>query len=215
MQVDEINKFWRGKQSADDNGHWAHKLDRQTFDDGPHTFNLDYPVSPYVGDVLAAPIIILNANAGYSSEMTPSEFSDDGAVDLWLARVDDPSNAEWSSVSHYYDRTNYGNLVTAKKAVVVNACAYRSPKISDKAENDNRSMIKRLPSSIFTRRWLLEAIIPLAKNGSRLVVVNRGGLWSLGSAANSVGVVRDPCPASRLITGTALIQMTEFLANHP
>ena len=214
MQIDDIVKFWHGEQQVDGDGQWAHRLDRKVLSAGPHTFNLNHPVSPYIGDVLSAPVIILTANAGYNSKLTPTEFSTDDAVGGYLARVDDPGKSDWSFVSRYYDRTNYGHLVASGKAVVVNACAYRSPKISDKTEADNRSMIKRLPSAIFTRRWLLEAVIPMASKGERLIVANRSGLWNLGPAINATGIVRDPCPASPLITSTALKAMNEFLAVH-
>lgn len=66
MQIEDIVTFWRGQQQADEKWQWAHRLDREVLDTGPHSFNLDHPVSPYIGDVLTAPVIILGANAGYS-----------------------------------------------------------------------------------------------------------------------------------------------------
>jgi hypothetical protein len=190
-----------------------HRLDREALDVGPHTFNLDYPVSPYIGDVLTAPAVILNANAGYKPHRTPTEFPDIASVQAYIARVNSPSSADWGSVSRYYDDTNYGHLLTSGKVVVVNACAYRSPKISREKEAGNHAMIKRLPSSILIRQWLLEAVLPMAVKGERLIVINRGGHWRLGPAANSTGIVRDPCPASPLITSTAFSAMKDFLAH--
>ncbi|WP_380872309.1 hypothetical protein ACFB49_32560 [Sphingomonas sp. DBB INV C78] len=213
MHIEDIVTFWRGQQEVDDQGQWGHRLDRKVLDAGPHTFNLDYPVSPYVGHVLTAPVIILGANAKYDPAITPSEFSDEAAIKAYVARIDDPSHADWSFVSRYYDDTNYGHLIGPGKVVVVNACTYRSPRLSQ--EKENQRMIPRLPSSIFIRRWLLDAVFPLAKQGDRLIINNRGQHWRLGPAATATGVVRDPCPASPLITSNAFSAMNDFLANRP
>lgn len=215
MDIKEIVTFWRGQQEVDEVGRWAHRFDRKVLDAGPHSFNLDHPVSPYIGDVLTAPVIILNANAGYNSALTPTEFPDAASASAYTARVDDPSGSDWSFVSRYYNDTNYGHLVASGKVVVVNACAYRSPRISDKNEADNRAMIKRLPSSILMRRWLLEAVLPMAAKCDRLIINNRGQHWRLGPAAAAPGIVRDPCPASPRITSTAISAMNDFLAEHP
>ena len=52
-----------------------------------HSFNLDYPVVPYIGNIREARVVILGANAGYSRDETPLEF----------AGVDD-ARASWSSL---------------------------------------------------------------------------------------------------------------------
>jgi hypothetical protein len=214
MQIDDVVGFWRGQQEADAQGRWMHRQDRPVLGGESHSFNLDHPVSPYIGDVLNAPIVILNANAGYKPDLTPTEFPDAASVSAYIARVDDPSGSDWSFVSRYYNDTNYGHLVASGKVVVVNACAYRSPRISDKKEADNRAMIKSRPSSKLMRQWLLEAVLPLAAKGERLIINNRGKHWRLGPAADAPGVVRDPCPASALITSTALSAMSDFLTEH-
>ncbi len=213
MQIEDIITFWRGQQQADEQGQWAHRLDRKMLDSLPHSFNLDHPVSPYIGDVLTAPVIILGANAGYSPSLTPTEFPDADSVRAYTGRVDDPSGSDWSFVSRYYDRTNYGHLVASGSAVVVNACAYRSPKLSEEA--DNRAMIKCLPSAIFTRRWLLETMLPLAANGERLIVIKRGGQWKLPKTiSTALGVTVDPAPVSPQITSKPFACITGFLAAH-
>lgn len=209
MDISDLVSFWRGQQEADREGRWMHRFDRKALDAGPHSFNLDYPVSPYIGDVLNAPVVILNANGGYDANLTPTEFPDARSTTSYIARVDDPSDSDWGFVSRYYDDTNYGHLVATGQVVVVNACAYRSPKIS--REPENKRIVSRLPSSIFTRRWLVEAVLPMARKNDRLVVVNRNGLWKLSPALNGIGLVRDPCPVSPLITGAAFVAMTEFL----
>lgn len=214
MQIDNIVSFWRGQQEVDVRGHWMHRFDRKLLADGPHNFNLDHPVSPYVGAVLTAPVIILGANGGYNADLTPTEFPDVEAESAYISRVDDPSGADWSFVSRYYDPTNYGHLVATGRAVFVNACAYRSPKLSEEA--DNRAMIKRLPSAIFNRRWLLEAVLPMAATGERLIVVKRGGQWKLPATfATAPGVTVDPTPVSPQITSVPFERMMGFLASQP
>ena len=55
---------------------WSHPLDTPLLAARSHSFNLDFPVSPYVGDVLHARMVILGANAGYNPVTTPVEFRD-------------------------------------------------------------------------------------------------------------------------------------------
>ncbi|WP_395330745.1 hypothetical protein WBP06_00455 [Novosphingobium sp. BL-8H] len=211
MKIEDIVGFWRDEQQTNARNQWVHRLDREWLEKGPHSFNLDHPVSPYVGDVINAPIIILGANAGYNSALTPSEFPDTTSTSNYIARVGNPSESDWSFVSRYYDRTNYGHLVATGQAVVVNACAYRSPKLSE--EPDNRAMIRRLPSAVFARRWLLEAVLPMAANGERLIVVKRGRQWKLPPAfAANPGVTADPAPVSPQITRAPFARIASFLA---
>jgi hypothetical protein len=100
--------------------------------------------------------------------------------------------------------------VASGKAVVVNACAYRSPKLSEEA--DNRAMIQHLPSAVFTRRWLLEAVLPLAAKGERLIVAKRSGQWRLPKTFSTAeGVAADPAPVSPQITAVPYRKMLSFL----
>ena len=199
MELKEIVEFW-GEQTRNSLGQWVHPTDDEHFRANQHSFNLDFPVSPYVGDILSAPIIILGANAGYSASMTPSEFPDEAAMDAYLARVRRPSSSDWSFVSTYYGTVNYGPLLVTGKAALINACPYRSPKISE--EPENKRLLKHLPSVEFTRRWLLEAVMPLADAGQKLVIAKRPGLWRLPAKVRQLsGVVVDPAPVSPQITG--------------
>lgn len=209
MDIAELTAFWRGRQ-AEAHGIWCHEEDRELLGTRGHRFNLDYPVSPYVGNVLDAPVVILNANAGYNPAMTPSEFPDAAAFEAYVARVDNPTGADWTGVSQYYDGTNYGHLVLAGKAALVNACAYRSPKISE--EPENRVLIRRLPSCMFTRNWLLEALLPAANRGERLVVAKRYGLWDLPPEVYAgEGVVKDTVPAGKHLAAVTKEKVEAFL----
>ena len=194
MQIGAIVDFWRGQQKPDHNGRWTHSLDRPLLDAGPHSFNLDYPVSPYVGAVLTAPVVMISSNAGYDSDKTPTEFPDAASIHAYVACVDEPAGADWKSVSRYYDKTNYGKFIDSGQAVLINATPYRSPMLSD--EPDNIDMLPRLPTSIFNRDWLLQAVLPLAAKGERLIVVKRGiQRWQLPSSfPTSPGVIVEPNP---------------------
>jgi hypothetical protein len=198
MKLEEIVHFW-SQQCQNAQGQWTHPADDPFFQSAPHSFNLDFPVSPYVGDILNAPVIILGANAGYDPQLTPTEFPDAETIERYVARVGAPSAADWGFVSEYYGGVNYGPLLADGRAALINACPYRSPKIS--AEPENRSLLARLPSTSLTRRWLLEAVVPLARAGRRLIVAKRPGLWKLPASLREMeGVVFDPAPISPQIT---------------
>jgi len=62
MNIGDIVRYWQNQIRADI-GDWVHPEDVNAFREYEHTFNLDFPVSPYVGDILNAPVIILGANA--------------------------------------------------------------------------------------------------------------------------------------------------------
>lgn len=143
MVIDDIVSFWRS-QSLTDCGQWLHSEDEDSFRENDHSFNLDFPVSPYVGDILNAPVIILGANAGYNEDRTPTEFPDQAAIGAYLDRVKNPVSADWSGMAQYYHGTNYGPLLLEGTAAWINACAYRSPRLSQ--EPQNRGLIKTLPS---------------------------------------------------------------------
>ena len=210
MRIDEIVRYWRGGQAQDPAGRWVHQLNRETFDAHSHDFDLHHPVSPYVGDALNAPVVILGSNAGYNPKTTPMEFPDAKALDACLAGVDDPTSADWTTDAPYYHRTNYGRFIAEGNAVLVNACAYRSRRLGE--EPNNLRMLKQLPSVTLTRRWLLEAVLPLARLGDRLIVVKRSRAWALPKTFREAnGVYVDPAPRSPLVTGPALKAMTAFL----
>ena len=210
MEIEAIVDFWK-KQTEPIKGKWVHPEDAGVLLNSPHSFNLDFPAGAFVGDILRAPVIILCANAGYNPEMTPQEFAGETAESDYLERIVSPSTADWSSVSPYYRKVNYGKYLFDGRAALVNACAYRSPKIGQEA--DNLKILKRLRSVKFTRDWLLECMLPLAKSGKRLVVAKRHGLWSLPQTAWQVpGVTKEP-PRSPHITRRCMEKVENFIEN--
>ena len=149
-------------------GRWMHPEDKDVLVRKRHPFNLDHPVSPFVGD-LRAEVVILGANGGYS-DATPRDFARPDAVAVFLAQVAEGCNMRWAMQQGYYQNRRYSAALEAGRVVVVNACAYRSR---------NRPALGRirLPSVAFHEDWLLNVIGPLAHRGERLVVAWRPGLW--------------------------------------
>lgn len=210
MAIDSIVNYWV-HQTHTDSGVWVHPEDEELLSTGDHSFNLDFPAGAFVGDILNAPVIILGANGGYNQNTTPREFEDEGSIDTYLARISSPSTADWNDVSPYYDEVNYSSLLFDGRAVLINACAYRSPRIS--GEPENKKIIERLRSVAFTRAWLIESVLPLAKSGERLIIAKRHGLWDLSEETkNAKNVVIDPAPVSKHITKKIIQIIQEFLA---
>jgi hypothetical protein len=188
---------------------WCHPDDAILLTNARHCFNLEYPVSPFIGDVLNARVVILGANAGYDPATTPGEFEGEGRIDAYLSRVAAPDSADWSYLHNYYNSVNYGEFLTSGDAALVNCCAYRSPSISK--EKDNQELIGQLPSCALARRWLEDAIVPLARGGALLVVAKRYGLWRIGHLRRIPGVIFDPAPVSPHMAHEVLIQVRRFL----
>ncbi len=209
LSIADIVEFWGGRQSRTPAGRWCHDFDRQLLSGEIHEFNLDYPVSPFVGDILQAPTVILNLNGGFDPVLTPSEFAKSGAEDRWLSRVADPSAADWSDVSRYYDRANYGAKIRSGAIALINACAYRSPSLTSGL---TRELAEKLPSVTFHRRWLREALIPECKAGRRVVLANRWGLWKVSKSAFPE-IIFDPAPVSPNISAVSWERLSDKLSN--
>ena len=209
MHVSDIVEYWARFGRDEATGQWTHPDDRGVLA-RQHSFNLDYPACPYLGRVMSAKVVILGANGGYSPTATADEFPDAEAFERYLGRIRDPESADWSSVSPYYDRVNYGPLVYRGDAVWINASPYRSPRIS--AEPDNERLVRLLPTSAFIRRWLIEAVMPLAARGERLVGAKRPGLWRLPpEVRTAMGVIVDPAPISPRLTSGPWKAVQDFL----
>lgn len=174
---------------------WVHPDDYGLLSTQNHSFNLDFPPPAFVGNINEAKVIILAANGGYDSVATPQEFGAEGAENKYLERLSLPDKADWSEVAPYYSHINYSKLLLNGQAAIVNACAYRSIKISQ--EPENKKIIKRLPSVSFSRSWLLESVLPLAKQRRRVIVAKRHGLWQLPKEIIKSGLlIIDPAPVS-------------------
>lgn len=190
---------------------WVHPDDEAVLARTKVSFNFDFPPPAFVGDVLRAKVIVLVANGGYDPIVTAREFSKVGSVERYIDRLNHPDTASWWEVAPYYDSVNYGHLLTSGKVALVNACAYRSRKISE--ESENKRAIKSLPSAVFTRSWLLEQVLPQVRSGDRMIVGKRHGLWSLpNDVRNCSGFVADPAPVSPHLSGTVFQRISEFVS---
>ena len=194
LNIKDLSTYWR-KLSKNSAGKWIHPDDEALFNAEPHSFNLDYPPPVFAGNIIDAKIIILNANGGFKPDVTPREFKTAALEKSYMQRLLNPATADWSNIATYYAKVNYGKMIASGEAAMVNACAYRSRKISK--EPENRRLIKQLPSVAFTKSWLLDCVIPLARSGDKIIVAKRHGLWELPKAVKeSDAIIIDPAPVS-------------------
>lgn len=204
-----LSKYW--SQIRKTQNSWMHPDDKALLSSEPHSFNLHFPPPAFVGDVSTAKVIILVANGGYDSEVTPREFEAPDSAARYLRRLSNPSTANWSEVAPYYRGVNYAELIFSGKAAAVNACAYRSRKISK--EPENKRLLEKLPSVHFTRAWLLEEILPKVEAGKCFIVGKRHGLWNLPETVkNHGGFVLDPAPVSPHLSNVVWSRLQEVLA---
>lgn len=203
-----LAEYW--KQLQRKSVGWVHPQDEMLLLNEKHSFNFDFPPPAFVGNVAKAKIIILAANGGYDPVVTAKEFELPGSTERYVERISNSGIATWSEVAPYYRGINYADLIFSGKAAIVNACAYRSRKISE--EPENKKMIKKLPSVQFHRRWLLETILPEANSGKFLIIGKRHGLWGLpASIKESRGFIADPAPVSPHLSKVVWEKVNQFL----
>ena len=164
-------EHWRELDGA------VHPQDAPVFDRSSHSFNLDWPPPAYIGDVLNARFILLMMNGGYDRQITPLEFPDAAAIERHIDMLRNPRPIDPQSVSPYYGTGNYGQYIASGRLALVNACAYRSGKLSE--EGMNRRLAENLPSVQLHRRWLREELIPQALSGTKVIIAHRNRLWKL------------------------------------
>ena len=169
-----ISEFWSALSGA------VHPDDQLIFDDLPdHSFNLEYPPPAFIGNVETAPIVVLMSNGGYNSGKTQFEFPDKQSVNDYINLLRGRFRGLPQSLSRYYTAGPFGDLIKEGKCVLVNAVAYRSPKLSSPTEAYNRVLAERLPSLAVHRAWLRSELLPQARRGERLVLVHRKRWWAV------------------------------------
>lgn len=196
--------------------HWSqlngsvHPLDESVLAANKHCFNLDYPPPAFIGDIINAPVILLDANGGYDPVVTPTEFADLGSTDRFLDLLRNPRALHPGLIAPYYGARNFAELIAAGELALVNAVAYRSRSIS--REPDNRRVAELLPSTVIHRAWLRDVIIPAASRGERLVIAHRTRLWRIKrSEPNITGVVFTTNPVSADMSRATLAEIRAFL----
>lgn len=166
-----IVDFWKQLDGA------VHPQDAPVFErHGAHGFNLDYPPPAYIGDIVNAPVIILDNNGGYDPVMTPGEFPDGEARAEFRAALASPAPLDTKArhVSPYYRSRNFTRLLASGEAALVNAVAYRSV---DGNAPGVKALTRALPSAQSHRDWLQNEVLPFADRGERFVVVHRLSRW--------------------------------------
>lgn len=204
--VANLSEYWGQLQKTAIG--WVHPDDGFLLEHEPHSFNLDYPPPAFVGNISDAPVIVLAANGGYDQTRTSREFEAHESSQLYLERLANPASANWAEVAPYYQGINYADLLLNGKVAIVNACAYRSKKISE--EPNNKKLIKKLPSVRFNRKWLIEVVLPAANRGERLIAGKRYGLWDLPPAiTSSPGYIADPAPVAPHLSGVVFDRVNQ------
>jgi len=75
ITTSSLRRFWARLEDS------VHPDDKPIFAEYPqHTFNLKFPPPAFVGDVDAAPIVILMSNGGYKPGITEREFPDEASI---------------------------------------------------------------------------------------------------------------------------------------
>ena len=168
--MQSIVDFWEQLDGA------VHPQDAPVFErHGDHGFNLDYPPPAYIGDILNAPVLILENNGGYDPGMTPGEFPDAEAQKAFRASLAAPAlDPRLRHVSPYYRSRNYTRLLVSGHAALVNAVAYRS--VNGSAPGV-KALTRALPSARLHREWLMREVLPLVNQGKRFLVIHRWGRW--------------------------------------
>jgi hypothetical protein len=154
----------------------------------PNTLRTEYPAPAFVGDIRSARVFVLYANGGYDPIGTPKEFEKISAEE-YRQRLRSPVPCD-GKTSVFFQKGRLGKLLREGKAAVVNAMAYRSPKISADNEKVNRAIAENLPSVQFHRKWLYSHLLPAA--GEVMVVVHRPGLWKLSRSLHANNCVLFP-----------------------
>jgi len=196
--------------------HWSqlidrvHPLDAPFMQTGVHSFNLDYPPPAFIGDIVNARVILLDANGGFDPELTPSEFMSVGAADRFLDLLHRPRAIHPGQISPYYGLRNFADLIATGNLALVNAVAYRSSSIS--RETENRRIAEKLPSTTVHRNWLRHTLLPSAARGDRLIVAHRTSLWKIKRSEGPLpGVIFTTNPVSADLSHEVLLQIRGFL----
>lgn len=167
-----LRKFWSQLRDS------VHSEDEPIFRAHPrHSFNLRFPPPAFIGDIDAAPIIILMSNGGYKAGITEAEFPDEASVSEYRRFISGEASALPSKLANYYANGRVGDWIHSGRAALVNAVPYRSPNLSKEAYN--KDVAKQLRSLVVHRRWIMNEVLPDAANGRRFVLVHRNGWWQI------------------------------------
>jgi len=171
VELTSITEFWCQLTGT------IHPADCSVLSRDGAVFNLKFPPPAFVGDVLRAPIIVLKAVGGYDPETTAKEFEPPDAADEYRQRLWKPRPSEPQFTAPYYQRGELWCRLMSGNACVVNAVPYRST--SNSVDDKVHQLARALASNSMHKRWLTEAIAPMAADHRRAVIVQHWGLWGL------------------------------------
>ena len=205
QMTSSIRKFWQDLEAK------VHPQDEPVLASRQHTFNLDYPPPAFIGDVDNAPVVILMLNGGYGSDTGSSEFPTPADMREHVQWLKGEQKEPPRRLSSYYTTKDYYKWVLAGDAVVVNACAYRSRKLTK--ERHNQKIAEHLPSVKAHRDWLKNEVLPAAKSGSRLIAVHRWSLWDFAPKVvlPATNVHYSSCPRSQNLDCQTQSSIAAFL----
>lgn len=188
-----------------------HPDDRPFFERATHTFNLEYPPPAFVGQIDAAPVVVLMANGGYK-ETTKTEFRSRHDIDEHLDWLTGAQKTPPANFSQYYTSSPLWPRVQDGQVAIANAVAYRSPKLSE--EPLNKSLAKRLPSHKAHIAWLNRELLPAAAEGKRLVVAHRFTQWGLSRSRPRAGVYFSTNSVSERLSNDMMKRIEDWLSRH-
>ena len=206
----DLSEYWSKLNGA------VHPADVLEFELRPdHGFNLQFPPPAFIGDIINAPIIILENNGGYSASLTPAEFPDQNADDEFRDMLSKPRPVSRNerTISPYYLERNYTQWLVDGVAALVNGVAYRS--VDGKAKHVNK-MTKSLPSALFHQQWLRQVLLPQAERGDRFIIVHRWTRWNRAAEAlrDCPNAVFSSAPVSPNLTTNETRAGLSFLERH-
>jgi hypothetical protein len=172
IATSSLRRFWARLEDS------VHPDDKPIFAEHPrHTFNLKFPPPAFVGDVDAAPIVILMSNGGYKPGITEAEFRDEASISEHRRYIRGEVHALPPRLASYYATGRVGEWIYTGRAVLVNAVPYRSPSLSKEA--DNKNVAKHLRSLAAHQRWVMQEVLPEATRCRRFLLVHRNGWWKI------------------------------------
>ena len=117
------------------------------------------------------------SNGGYKPGKTEDEFPDEASISEHRRYIRGEVRELPPRLASYYRTGRVGEWIHAGQAVVVNAVPYRSPGLSQEA--DNRKAAEHLRSLAAHRRWVMQEVLPEATRCRRFLLVHRNGWWKV------------------------------------
>ena len=205
-KTSSIRRFWERLDGS------VHPDDKDVFNRNKHSFNLDFPPPAFIGNVDSALVIVLMANGGYDPNRTPTEFARREDILEYIDYLKGKRTQLPTSLSSYYTASSIGKWLAEEHVVLVNAIAYRSPKLSQ--EPWNIAVAEKLPSVAAHRRWLHNDVLPLAARGERLVVAHRHGMWKLPKHPSIPNILFSTNPISAHLSKAMIEKVTQWIDEH-